>query len=94
MLQECKYRLPCNWCDKYDKLCDAVLFEIYKQEQEQIQNPKSVKECKHEWYIVGSVTGTKSKYEVFVCSECGEQQTIKTVLDKENGTYKSYLLDY
>ena len=28
MAEECKYRLPCNWCDKYDRECDVVLWEI------------------------------------------------------------------
>lgn len=28
MAEECKYRLPCNWCDKHDRQCDVVLFEL------------------------------------------------------------------
>lgn len=28
MAEECKYRLPCNWCDKHDRQCDVVLWEI------------------------------------------------------------------
>ena len=52
MLQNCKYRLPCNWCDKYDRMCEAVLLEIYKEEQE--RNAKQ-KECEHEWRYLGKL---------------------------------------
>ena len=46
MLQDCKYRLPCAWCDKYNRLCEAVLFEIHKEEQEKNKKPEK---CNHEW---------------------------------------------
>lgn len=49
--------------------------------------------CEHKWHVVGSVTGTKSRYEVFVCSKCGEQQTRKTIFNKEDNTYKVVILD-
>lgn len=50
--------------------------------------------CKqHEWHVVGSVTGTKARYEVFVCSKCGEQETRKTIFNSKDGTYKVVILD-
>lgn len=34
MIQYCKYRLPCAWCEKYDRECLVVKYENEKQEQE------------------------------------------------------------
>lgn len=31
--KECKYRLPCGWCDKKDKQCDFNNAAIEKQEE-------------------------------------------------------------
>lgn len=50
-------------------------------------------ECKHEWHVVGSVAGTKSRYEVFVCPKCGRQETRKTIFNRKDGTYKVVILD-
>jgi uncharacterized pyridoxal phosphate-containing UPF0001 family protein len=50
-------------------------------------------ECEHEWHMVGSVGGTKSRYIVHVCSKCGEQQTQRQVFNKKDGSYKIYILD-
>lgn len=50
-------------------------------------------QCKHEWHMVGSVGGTKARYIVFVCCKCGKQQTQRQVFNKENGTYKLFVLD-
>ncbi len=49
--------------------------------------------CKHKWNIVGSVSGTKARYEVFVCSKCGAQQTMRTSLNKEKNGYTVSVLD-
>lgn len=60
MLQDCKYRLPCNWCDKYNRMCEAVLTEIHIQEQEK-------NECEHEWrYGIKSNIGYH-----YICKKCG-----------------------
>lgn len=50
-------------------------------------------ECKHEWRIVGSVAGTKAKYDVFVCPKCGKQQTRRTTFNKEGDGYIVTILD-
>lgn len=76
MLQECKYRLPCNWCDKYDRMCEAVLYEIHKEEQEKnvcAQNPKKInKECEHEWRY-GEKTAVGHHY---ICIKCGTMKVV------------------
>lgn len=36
MAEECKYRLPCNWCDKYDRECDVVLWEIKENQYKEL----------------------------------------------------------
>lgn len=68
MLQECKYRLPCNWCDKYDRMCEAVLFEIFKEEQERNRKPEECEhECEHEWRYEGQL-GNRHHYTCIKCN--------------------------
>lgn len=50
-------------------------------------------ECKHDWHIVGSVAGTKAKYEVFVCSKCGKQRTCRASFNKDKTDYIITILD-
>lgn len=79
-------------------------FEFYKQQHilpsdtnksnvNKCNISKCELECDHNWLDVGSVAGTKAKYKVFICEKCGAQQTEKTVLDRENNTYKIFLMD-
>lgn len=80
-MMDCKYFLPCGRCEKKGALCDCNAIPI--------ESPK----CEHEWHVVGSVTGTKSRYEVFICPKCGQQETRKTIFNRKNGTYKVVILD-
>ena len=73
MLLDCKYRLSCNWCDKYDRMCEAVLFEIYKKQDE-------VK-CKHDWELKAAeptdyTDGYGKRYwnYKYVCEKCGKEE--------------------
>ena len=70
-LKDCKYRLPCNWCDKYDRMCEAILFKIHKFEQEQEKNAMP-KECEHEWYQYVLDYDGERVLIAHVCSKCGE----------------------
>ena len=81
MLQDCKYRLPCNWCDKYDRMCEAVLLEIYKQQEEENVGKPKPKECKHEWQLKGFVptghtdeVGRMYYNEKYICPKCGKEE--------------------
>lgn len=79
MLQNCKYRLPCNWCDKYDRMCEAVLFEI---EQDKLY--QCLPNHTHNWEESCAITDlkTNTKYSMLICSNCGSvtatKQQIKT----------------
>ena len=91
-MQECKYRLPCNWCDKYDRMCEAVLIEIELEKQKNncypytlIPTVKSNK-CEHDWHLVGTLTGTKSMYKTYICTKCGEEETHRTIKN-DDGTF-------
>lgn len=78
MHENCKYRLPCGWCDRHNRLCDIVQYEINKKP----------KECNHNWTIEVSKTDYMDEYgnEYCVvhkhCSECGatdvRMQQLKT----------------
>lgn len=82
MLQECKYRLPCNWCDKYDRMCEAVLVEIHKrQEEESIGRPEP-KKCDHEWRFLGS----NMTDDYYICNKCGANKTTSSSWMLQNKT--------
>mgnify|MGYP003318824611 CR=1 FL=1 len=62
-IKECKYRLPCNWCDRHNKYCDMV-------EPIEIELPKQ--KCNHEWkYGIQSKTGYH-----YVCTKCGTMKVV------------------
>lgn len=76
-MKECKYRLPCNWCDKLNKLCDMT-------EPIKIELPDPNK-CNHDWrhqksYINAETGEYKHKY---ICNRCYEVRMIhnETELD-------------
>lgn len=77
MLQDCKYKLPCNWCDKYDRMCEAVLMEI--ELERKLKNERNA-ECKHEWFCeevwhFPNDFGEQINRARFVCRLCGEKYT-------------------
>ena len=61
MVQECKYRLPCNWCDKYNRPCEAIEYEVFNLEQE----------CDHEWRLVELIKHTGGEDIHERCYKCG-----------------------
>ena len=65
MLRDCKYRLPCAWCDKYDRPCEAVQYEVAKQEQEKNSNATK---CDHNWEWISSSSVGNVTYR---CTKCG-----------------------
>lgn len=83
MLRDCKYRLPCAWCDKYDRECYAVQYEVAKMnsEPERIPVPKEIGEhCDHNWrdiYISNYIEG--KKYALCICENCKEVKLFQVV---------------
>lgn len=69
VVKDCKYRLPCNWCDKYDRMCEAVLLEIYIQEQEK-------NKCEHNWQFIQEYWDSESKkiFNKYGCTKCGDTE--------------------
>lgn len=81
MLRDCKYRLPCGSCDKYDRDCEALQLEIFKQEQNECQNV-----CKHNWVLEEQeIIKQKVSYKRYKCSTCGEEQITRT--EVRNGEF-------
>ena len=63
-MKECKYRLPCNWCDRLNKYCDMV-------EPIKIELPDS-NNCDHDWEYSNTVKHTGGDYIHYRCRKCGE----------------------
>lgn len=74
-MKECKYRLPCDWCDKFNKKCEEV--DYYKS-----PNPNT---CCHEWYLESTYQFPKDDsiepdwYDRYVCRKCGYVNVRKVI---------------
>lgn len=70
-IPECKYRLPCGWCDRNNELC--VIYQSYKvrydPDNDVVSKDESLNkdECDHHWVYTGSVDGSNC----YQCSKCG-----------------------
>ena len=84
-MKECKYRLPCDWCDRCNKLCDMSLIG------------KPISECKHpEWKTEKAEAVTKEEagcvtYYTLRCSMCGKTRIKRVEFD---GQHKSNVVIY
>lgn len=64
-MKECKYRLPCNWCDKLNKYCDMI-------EPIKIELPDANKyKCDHYWMYDKRITNTGGINDYYHCAKCG-----------------------
>ena len=67
-MKECKYRLPCDWCERCKKYCDISLIG------------KPISKCKHpEWVTEKAEATTKEEagcvtYYTLRCSMCGKKR--------------------
>ena len=59
-MKECKYRLPCNWCDRANKYCDMVEQITIKCEHDE-----------HEWVFYKSTENTGGRQIYYRCRKCG-----------------------
>ena len=64
-MKECKYRLPCDWCDKFNKKCEEV--DYYE-----FPNPDK---CNHDWQLENIYVNYASENELrhrakYVCRKC------------------------
>lgn len=65
--EECKYYLPCGWCDRLDRPCKEA-------EQSQPTVKENKKEfCVHEWEMITPINTLTSSY--WRCKKCGETKT-------------------
>ena len=64
-MKECKYRLPCNWCDKLNKYCDMI-------------EPIVIKpiECEHTWIYDKSMIYTSGQIDYYHCARCGAKKAV------------------
>lgn len=76
-MKECKYKLPCNWCDKFNKCCDMV-------EPIEIKLPDPNK-CEHDWlteqtYAYIDDNNNIQHVTLCVCRKCmTRERHIKTI---------------
>ena len=74
-MKDCKYRLPCLWCDKHDRLCDLVKLELHEIEyNNESAHSESLELCEHNWKYVATDIGNAATHEFHRCTKCGEIQ--------------------
>ena len=59
-MKECKYRLPCNWCDVTNNYCDMAEPSTTKCEHDE-----------HEWVFYKSTENTSGSQIYYRCRKCG-----------------------
>ena len=61
MLRDCKYRLPCGRCEKYNMDCDA---------------PDIPKKHEHNWKFIQQYWDIEKNkfYNEFACTECAKKE--------------------
>ena len=74
VIKDCKYRLPCGWCDRQNKICqfeahtEAVYIDKLPKEVLTTEYDLSNKPCiEHEWECSGADTGGWT----YTCRKCG-----------------------
>ena len=85
MVQDCKYRLPCAWCDKHDRPCEAIEYEIARQKQK--ENLSAIK-CDHNWNFHHTLTHTGGTECHYRCSKCGAFKVIVHDCYYESGEWQ------
>ena len=77
-MKYCKYRLPCDWCDKFEKKCDKVKC---KCTDNIFPDPY---ECKHDWIEEHSYlyyeSGNCYKEIKYRCRKCVDTKIEKIFL--------------
>lgn len=58
-MKDCEYRLPCNWCNKFDKVCDITTHGIH------------ISKCEHDWQFRGQTETTGGREITYYCNKCG-----------------------
>jgi len=69
IVEKCKYRLPCGWCDRTNKIC-SIYSPTDLQNINDVYSNIAINMCEHQWICNGVSTHTMS-YE---CKICGEQK--------------------
>ena len=62
-IPECKYRLPCGWCERLNDVCGIC--KEYMAEI--IEVPKGTVKCDHNWVYTG---------DGYYCSHCGKTKCL------------------
>jgi hypothetical protein len=79
-MKECKYRLPCNWCDKFDKFCDM-------SESIEIKLPDA-NTCDHDWMLYKTVIHTGGEDYHSRCRKCGAMMVESGEVIYESGEWQ------
>lgn len=68
-MQNCKYKLPCGWCDRKNEMC---MYELQTQNINESLDCKVTNKpvCEHVWYC----SGANTLGWVYTCSKCGKTE--------------------
>ena len=73
-LDSCKYKLPCGYCDKFDKPCDKVgAWWDLEEEKLEEKTLRLQAECMHEWMLLKTTWNDyplMHQVEEYECRKC------------------------
>lgn len=74
-LKECKYRLPCGWCDRKNEKCEllqkSIPVKTITKREHILEVNAYQRSCKHEWIMTNQTT--LGNY--YKCFKCGATKT-------------------
>lgn len=77
-LKECKYRLPCGWCDRKNEKCEllqkSIVENSFKKELV-VKSTANQHMCNHEWVLTNLAENTPF-FIHYYCYKCGATKTV------------------
>ena len=71
--EDCKYRMPCGWCDRHNRLCDVVQYHLNQEKNDRKE------ECEHNWKFELKYQYPEEPerwYNKYFCPKCGTSKVL------------------
>lgn len=66
--------------EEIDRIAERVANKLDSSNDHMKIEVKKYEDCNCDWYYVGALTGTKTRYEMYVCPKCGTECIHRTSL--------------
>lgn len=66
--------------EEIDRIAERVANKLNKSNKHVEKEIKIYEDCDHDWHNQGTLIGTKTKYQMYICHKCREECVYKTRL--------------